>query len=130
MINRYYTLYCNNINNEDLYNFSQVLYNIDPSIKIDIVEINSNIGEASRGIPVIGISLFCHFITDKEVKYKTSATKIYREGLGYGINLLNIDLENYPKQFNIPNKIDLIKEVNNKLINSIKFCETYIDVKF
>ena len=131
MTNKAYTLYCNNISSNILYDFTQTLYNITPSIKLDIIEINNINGEASRGIPPVGISLFCHFITNKEIKYKTSATKIYDNGLGYGINLLNIDLENYPKQFNhINSKNELIEEISSKLVNSIKFCETYINVNF
>lgn len=130
MINRAYTLYCNNVCSAYLYHFTQILKNITPYIKFDIIEINNIKGEASRGIPPVGISLFCHFITNKEIKYRTSATKIYDNGLGYGINLLNIDLENYPKQFNHIDKNNLIEEIGSRLFNSIKFCETYINVNF
>lgn len=130
MINRAYTLYCNNICSNYLDYFTNILYNITPSIKLDIIEINNIEGEASRGIPPTGISLFCHFISNKEIEYRTSAAKIYDNGLGYGINLLNIDLENYPKQFNHIDKNNLIEEIGSRLINSIKFCETYINVNF
>lgn len=130
MKNRAYTLYCNNIRSEDLNHFNQILTNITPLIKFDIIEINNIKGEASRGIPPVGISLFCHFITNKNIEYRTSATKIYDGGLGYGINLLNIDLENYSEQFNHIDKNELLEEISNKIVNSIKFCETYINVNF
>lgn len=130
MENKAYTLYCNNVCNEYLYHFTQTLKNITPYIKFDIIEINNIKGEASRGIPSVGISLFCHFITNKKIKYRTSATKIYDNGLGYGINLLNIDLENYSEQFNHIDKNKIIEEINDIIFNSIKFCETYINANF
>ena len=130
MKNKSYTWYCNNVCSEYLYHFTQILNNITPCINFDIIEINNINGEASRGIPPVGISLFCHFITNKKIEYITSATKIYDNGLGYGINLLNIDLENYPKQFNHIDKNNLIEEISDKIFNSIKFCETYINIKF
>lgn len=130
MTTKSYTLYCNNICSNHLDYFTQILYNITPNINLDIIEINNIEGEASRGIPPVGISLFCHFITNKEIKYRTSATKIYDNGLGYGINLLNIDLENYPKQFNRIAKNKLTELIGSILINSVKFCETYINVNF
>lgn len=130
MIKRSYTLYCNNLSSNVIYEFEMVLRTIEPSIDLEVINISMKNGEASRGIPPVGISLFCHFISNKEIKYRTSATKIYNNGLGYGINLLNIDLENYPKQFNYIDKNNLIEEIGSMLINSIKFCETYINVNF
>lgn len=130
MIKRSYTLYCNNLSSNLIYEFEMVLRTIEPAIDLEVINIAMKNGEASRGIPSVGISLFCHFITNKKIKYRTSATKIYDNGLGYGINLLNIDLENYPKQFNHIDKNKLIEEIGSMLINSIKFCETYININF
>lgn len=128
---RKYTLYCNNIPTSNIEDIRLCLYNIDSNISFDIVEINNKDGEASRGIPAVGISLYCYFITDKELEYKTSATKIYDNGLGYGICLVNIDVDNFLKQFNhIETKDELIKEIESKIVSSIQFCEKYINVNF
>ena len=122
-----YTLYTNNCPTSIIEQFNSTLVNINPSIKFDIVEFNNNGIEPTRGIPPYGVSLYCHFISKNNLDYKTNATKIYNEGLGYGIGLLNVDVELYHKlHYAVLTFDEYINVLCKQIVNCVRFCENNI----
>ena len=124
---RKYVLYCNNIDKNTIDVFKQAISSIDKNVNFEILDLFNIHGIASRGMAPVSISLCCYAIINTNINNPSPITKVFNNGLGHGISLLNIDIENYKNEIHISDKEKVIDIITNKIIDSILFCQNHIE---
>lgn len=128
-----YTLYLGKyVKEEYAERFNEAIQ--ETGVNYDIVKLDSEFDEASKSISNNGVALYCYFVTefDKEITGAPDASKIYNNGMGLGIALMNRNLNTYLYQFkeSFNNMEQVIQDTCISIDNCIKWCEEHLNVNY